>query len=185
MDIKTIEKDFLGRMNAYLEFPLSKHGEQKVVGLLRDYLNRYSREKVITKIEYKTKYLVAPSNHTRKTIKADFILKVVCDSMGITPEQIRQNTRKTEISFARHVFFYFCRLYTYLSLKEIAQKMRGEDHTTVIFAVRKINEYLQVGAPEADTVSEINEKLLESIKGEDGTMLLPFGKIPERLKEVG
>lgn len=184
MELKTIEKDFIQRMNAYLENPLSNHGEQKVATMLRDYLTKYSREKVITKIEYKTKYVTAPMNHTRKSISADLILKVVCESTGVPEAEIRQSTRKINIAFARHLFFYFCRLYTYLSLKEIAQKMRGEDHTTVIFAVRKINEYLSVGTPECDLINEINEKLLESIRGEDGTMLLPFGKVPERLKEV-
>lgn len=71
----------------------------------------------------------------------------------ITLENLRGPNRKREWSHPRHVAIYLCHELTGHSLTAIGNYFGGRDHTTVIFAVRKIKRGELAG--EVDAVRKI------------------------------
>ncbi len=59
---------------------------------------------------------------------------------GIKPEELTGNRRSKKINRARHIAFYLCRKLTDASLIEIARAFNRNDHSTVIYGIRKIEE---------------------------------------------
>jgi chromosomal replication initiator protein len=52
------------------------------------------------------------------------------------------SSRLKKFSTPRHIAQYMCRKQTTLSYPEIAQKFGGRDHTSILHAVRKIDDAL-------------------------------------------
>ncbi len=73
----------------------------------------------------------------------DYIEFIICHGENITPEQVRQKTRKLEIVFARQLIFYFSKLYKLGSLAEIGRLFGEKDHTTVLHSVGVIENYIE------------------------------------------
>ncbi len=59
---------------------------------------------------------------------------------GIEPEELTGNKRSKKVNRARHIAFYLCRRLTDASLIEIARAFNRNDHSTVIYGIRKIEE---------------------------------------------
>lgn len=57
----------------------------------------------------------------------------------ISLSDLISDKKKKLYSYPRHIAMYLCRKYTKLSLQEIGHKFGGRDHSTVIYAARKIN----------------------------------------------
>jgi chromosomal replication initiator protein len=68
------------------------------------------------------------------------VQRAVCDYFEITPQQLMGKNRSKKFSQPRHVALYLCRELTDLSFPDIAQKFGGKDHTSVIYACRKIKQ---------------------------------------------
>ncbi|MDX1972244.1 MAG: chromosomal replication initiator protein DnaA [Candidatus Sumerlaeia bacterium] len=71
-------------------------------------------------------------------VSVDQIQTSVCQYYGITLQQLSGGDRSKKFSFPRHVALYLARELTELSFPDIAQKFGGKDHTSVIYAYRKI-----------------------------------------------
>lgn len=76
----------------------------------------------------------------RKDISIEDIQRVVCDYFGIPDDLLRGKSRKKEIAFSRQVAMYLCKEMTHYSLKSIGLHFGGRDHTTVIHAIRTIDD---------------------------------------------
>jgi len=59
---------------------------------------------------------------------------------GVKPEDLLGNRRSKRMSKVRHITMYLCRKLTDASLIEIARAMGKKDHSTVIHAIRKVEE---------------------------------------------
>ncbi|MCK5147810.1 chromosomal replication initiator protein DnaA [bacterium] len=79
----------------------------------------------------------------RKEISIEEIQRVVCHFYDIPDDLLRGKSRKKEIAFARQVAMYLSKETTHYSLKSIGLHFGGRDHTTVIHAVRTIQQLLQ------------------------------------------
>lgn len=66
------------------------------------------------------------------------ILEKVCAKMSVSPDKALENVRKPEIALARQISMYLCRRRLGISYPELGRLFGGKDHSTVIHAVKKI-----------------------------------------------
>ena len=71
-------------------------------------------------------------------ITASAIMEVTCEYFGITMETLTGAGKTRSVAHARQLAMYLCRELTDLSLPKIGNEFGGKDHTTVMYADRKI-----------------------------------------------
>lgn len=69
---------------------------------------------------------------------AESVLMVIADAFEISLEDLKSNSRRREISWARQIGMYLMRHHTSLSLPRIGEEFGGKDHTTVLYSCDKI-----------------------------------------------
>ena len=70
-------------------------------------------------------------------------LEIICkvaDHFGLKPEELTGSGRKKEVVLPRQLAMYLVRELTRASLPEIGQLFGGRDHTTVLYAIQKVQE---------------------------------------------
>ncbi len=75
-----------------------------------------------------------------RKISIDNIQKVVADYFKIKISDLKSKKRQRALTVPRQVAMYFSRQFTTYSFPEIAERFGGKDHTTVMYAVRKIDD---------------------------------------------
>lgn len=75
----------------------------------------------------------------------DLIISEVSRYYSIPEENIRGTLKNKITSEARRIAMYLIRQITNMSLPDIGKVFGGKDHTTVLYAVRKVNEGLSKG----------------------------------------
>ncbi|MCS7043143.1 MAG: chromosomal replication initiator protein DnaA [Bryobacteraceae bacterium] len=94
--------------------------------------------------------------HTpEKRITMEAVVRAVAERFGLQPAQLKQKTNAHEISRPRQIAMYLCKELTGASLPEIGRHFGGKHHTTVLHAIRKVEELRK-------TDPEIN-RLIQSI----------------------
>ncbi|PJC68346.1 MAG: chromosomal replication initiator protein DnaA [Zetaproteobacteria bacterium CG_4_8_14_3_um_filter_59_5] len=78
-----------------------------------------------------------------RAVTVEDIQKQVANNYNIRLQDMRSKKRTRNVAFPRQVAMYCCKQLTSLSLPEIGEAFGGRDHTTVLYAVRKINEMMQ------------------------------------------
>ena len=68
------------------------------------------------------------------------IMSTVANFYGISQEDLSGSSRIQAIAQARQIAMYLCREQTSLSLPKIGQLFGGRDHTTVMYACKKVRE---------------------------------------------
>lgn len=89
-------------------------------------------------VENITPVLEVPREKIAATPEA--ILTVVADTFNVSIEDMKSNSRRREISWARQIGMYLMRQYTDLSLPRIGEEFGGKDHTTVLYSCEKITQ---------------------------------------------
>ena len=79
-----------------------------------------------------------PSVSEDTSVQAADIIRAVSDYFKISPDDLYGNSRIQAIAMARQIAMHLCREMTPLSLPKIGQIFGGRDHTTVMYATRKI-----------------------------------------------
>jgi chromosomal replication initiator protein len=101
---------------------------------------------------------VAPA--TQDTVIAPIeIINAVSTYYKITPDEIYGNSRTAAIAMARQIAMYICRELTNLSLPKIGQLFGNRDHTTVMYANRKVAEWMKDRRYIYNQVTEIMTKV--------------------------
>lgn len=80
---------------------------------------------------------------TGKEIGIEEIQKVVSRYFDLNVEDLKAKTRKKEIVIARQIAMFFSKEMTPFSLKSIGYQFGGRDHSTVIHAIRSVDNYLE------------------------------------------
>ncbi|AKG21812.1 chromosomal replication initiator protein DnaA [Calothrix sp. 336/3] len=87
------------------------------------------------------------------------ILSVVADAFDISIEDIKSNSRRREISWARQIGMYLMRQHTDLSLPRIGEEFGGKDHTTVIYSCEKIAQLRESDNNLTQTLRQLSDRI--------------------------
>jgi chromosomal replication initiator protein len=101
--------------------------------------------------------LEAPREKVEAT--PDSILTVVADTFDISIEELKGNSRRREISWARQIGMYLMRQHTDLSLPRIGEEFGGKDHTTVMYSCDKISQLREKDPSLAQTLRQLGDRL--------------------------
>jgi len=70
------------------------------------------------------------------------VMRAVCQTYNMTPDEIQSQNRKQEVMFARHMFCYLCRKHLSMPLSGIG-KILMRDHSTIINSVTKASDLIE------------------------------------------
>lgn len=88
-------------------------------------------------------------------VTVEKILEEVGRTYGVAPEDIVSQKRKAAISTARHISMYIVREITQMSMVEIGQTFGGRDHSTVVYAIKQVEQNLLKDSYTKATVGDI------------------------------
>lgn len=92
-------------------------------------------------------------------ITAEYIIEIVADHFNLDKDAILSEKKTQNLSLPRQICMYLCNELTSLTQKEIAEKLKRRNHTTVIHAVNKINNEMTVDKELENTIEVIKKKL--------------------------
>lgn len=92
-------------------------------------------------------------------ITAPLIIAQTGAYFGVAIEELTGPSRGRHLVMARQIAMYLCRELTDLSLPKIGQQFGGRDHTTVMYAERKINQLLAERRAVFNQVSELTNRV--------------------------
>jgi chromosomal replication initiator protein len=69
----------------------------------------------------------------------------VARQFGCHVSDLRGDKRTADVAYPRHIAMYLCRELTEASLPQIGGRFGGRDHSTVLYAVNKIERLMQDG----------------------------------------
>ena len=73
-------------------------------------------------------------------ITIEFLQRLVSEYFSLQKDLIISNSRRKEISIARHIAIYLCKQFTDSSLKTIGLHFGGRDHSTVIHSLHTVEK---------------------------------------------
>jgi len=87
------------------------------------------------------------------------ILTAIADHFNLSVEELKSNSRRREISWARQIGMYLMRQHTDLSLPRIGEEFGGKDHTTVIYSCEKITQLLESDQSLVQILRQLSERI--------------------------
>ena len=102
------------------------------------------------------------SKDAEREITGNLIINTVCKYFELQDEKFFSSKKRNKvISYPRQIAMYLCRELTCMSLPKIGELFGGRDHTTVMHAIKKVNEEMLTSS---ETKRNI-EDLIFDIKG--------------------
>lgn len=95
----------------------------------------------------------------------DAVLMVVADAFHVSIDDLKSNSRRREISWARQIGMYLMRQHTDLSLPRIGEEFGGKDHTTVMYSCDKIAQLRQNDVSVAQTLRQLSDRINIASRG--------------------
>jgi len=100
----------------------------------------------------------------KKQLSVEDIQRIVCNHYSIPEDQIRAKNRKKEIALARQISMYLAKKMTNHSFKTIGLHFGGRDHSTVIHAIKTIEDLKKSDKKVGEDLKSLEQKIdLESI----------------------
>ena len=87
------------------------------------------------------------------------IMNAVAANYGLTVDDLSGNSRVAHIATARQVAMYICREQTNLSLPKIGQLFGNRDHTTVMYAAKKIADLMSEDRNIYNVVTDLTDTI--------------------------
>ena len=87
------------------------------------------------------------------------VIKAVSEQFGTDPETLKGPRRTKEVSLARHVAMYLLRETSALSSPQVGLAMGGRDHSTVLYAQRKMGQLIETDPELRSVVAAIRQRL--------------------------
>lgn len=107
-------------------------------GVLEQLRMRYEQNSILPSQEKLIQ--LAERNGSGQTVDVDSILAVVASRYGCSSTELRENTRNSRLSLPRQIAMYLCRDILGESYPSLGTIFGGRDHSTIMYAVRKINK---------------------------------------------
>jgi chromosomal replication initiator protein len=92
-------------------------------------------------------------------ITLDKIMAVSAQFFGLKQSDLASSRRSRSITFPRQVAMYLCRRLTEASLYEIGRAFGKKDHTTVMYACRKIDALVNSDPTQASLIQSLREEI--------------------------
>jgi len=92
-------------------------------------------------------------------ISIDYIQEVVSNYFGIKVNDLKSQKRSNDIAFPRQIAMYLCREILNTSLPKIGESFGRRDHTTVMFAYKKIKKEISTNTETKLIVDNVNKIL--------------------------
>ena len=99
-------------------------------------------------------------NDNKKSINVESIQNIVAAHFNLNIQEMLSPRRSRSLARPRQIAMYLAKKYTTNSLPEIGRKFSNRDHTTVIHAVKKINELVKNDNEIKHSITEIIKILL-------------------------
>ena len=87
------------------------------------------------------------------------IVRRVSDYYRVEPRQLKSARRQRRLMLPRQISMYLARQLTPLSLQQIGACFGGRDHSTVLYAYRKVEEAMQRDVALSSAVHQIHAEL--------------------------
>ncbi|MBW4631004.1 MAG: chromosomal replication initiator protein DnaA [Iphinoe sp. HA4291-MV1] len=101
--------------------------------------------------------LEPPTEKVEATPEA--IFSVVTEAFDVLIEDLKGNSRRREISWARQIGMYLMRQHTDLSLPRIGEEFGGKDHTTVMYSCKKITQLRETDQNLVQTLRQLSDRI--------------------------
>lgn len=92
------------------------------------------------------------------------IISATAEYYKLSPDDITGSGRQQAVALARQIAMHICRELTELSLPKIGMYFGNRDHTTVMYATKKISEQMRERRYIYNQVSEIIQKIKDSTR---------------------
>ena len=99
-------------------------------------------------------------NSNVKSVNVEFIQNLVASYFNLNIHELLSPRRSRSLARPRQIAMYLAKQYTTNSLPDIGRKFSNRDHTTVIHAVKKIDELIKKDNEIRQNVIELKKKLL-------------------------
>jgi chromosomal replication initiator protein len=99
------------------------------------------------------------------------IQKEVCEAYTVSLDALPGATKSRPLVIARQVGMYLSRKLTGATYAAIGESFGGRDHSTVIYACRKVRAEMRRNRPFAERIVEIEKRILEDYKEESNLKL--------------
>jgi len=92
-------------------------------------------------------------------VSPEIIMKAIAEYFKVTIDDLKSNSRRREISYARQIAMYLMRQHTDLSLPRIGEEFGGKDHTTVMYSCEKISQLQQKDSNLSQMLSQLSDRI--------------------------
>ena len=99
-------------------------------------------------------------NYNNKSINIESIQNMVATHFNLNIQEMLSPRRSRSLARPRQIAMYLAKQYTSNSLPDIGRKFSNRDHTTVIHAVKKIEELILKDNEIKQNINEIKKRLL-------------------------
>ena len=99
-------------------------------------------------------------NSNNKSINVEYIQNLVASHFNLNIQEMLSPRRSRSLARPRQIAMYLAKQHTTNSLPDIGRKFSNRDHTTVIHAVKKIDELIKKDNGIRQSVIEIKKKFL-------------------------
>lgn len=104
--------------------------------------------------------LVSTRARPPKEVSVKNIQQVVADHYKVDVKDILAHRRTSDIVLPRHVAMYLTKKLTHRSLPEIGRLFGRRDHTTVLFAIRKIEALFETDSDLYRTITQLRRRFV-------------------------
>ena len=139
----------------------------EVTSSIRELIGALNRVLAFSKINTKTptiheckKILKDFINCNNKSINVESIQNLVASHFNLNIKEMLSSRRSRSLARPRQIAMYLAKQHTTNSLPDIGRKFSNRDHTTVIHAVKKIDELIKKDNEIRQSVIEIKKKFL-------------------------
>lgn len=94
-----------------------------------------------------------------RKVTVDCIQKKICEHFGIKMADLHGERRARALARPRQMAMYLCKILTTKSLPDIGRAFGGRDHTTVLHAVRKVEQLMRDDAAVAGDIDMLRRAL--------------------------
>ena len=100
-----------------------------------------------------------------KIITVDYVQYAVANYYNLDQNDFKIQRKTSDIAFPRQIAMYLSKQLTGLSLKDIGKEFGGKDHSTVIYAIKKVEDEMKLNPNTKIIVDNIRKMILNKSVG--------------------